>query len=429
MEKPSQKITNNKLMSFLLLALFFTLPFERIPTFEVGGFTVKISYILGVIFLVAMLLSRLWHLLRQERLSNSEWIFLSFWLFSLLGSLIFSPDIKRSLIILSLWAFMFLLYATLRRLVTIEIRENIYNVILFSSCLVCLFGLYQFIGDSFGLNLGLTGLRAAYSKEILGFPRIQSVALEPLYFANFLFVPFFLSIIRYIKSKGFFTLYFWTSVLILVSIILTVSRGAYIALGASFIVFFIYLILNRRRENYGGKLMGSFLIIVLSAVISFGLLYKLNGKEASNNFVDHSVVENVQADGSAFDRIGTYKLAFEKFKTNPIFGTGAGSFGVLTKSAEDKIGYGTVNNEYLEILSENGLIGLALFLSFLIAYMLEYKKRLENTDSKTKLMFVGIMLGILAILIQYNFFSTLYIIYFWVFLALAMPKGKDNVTI
>ena len=114
---------------------------------------------------------------------------------------------------------------------------------------------------------------------------------------------------------------------------------------------------------------------------------------------------------------------------NPIFGTGTGSFGVLTKDAEDKIGYGTVNNEYLEILSENGLVGLALFLSFLIAYALEYKKRLADTDSKTKLMYAGLIIGILAIFLQYNFFSTLYIIYIWVFLALAMPKGKDNVII
>ena len=409
----------NGIISFLTLALFFVLPFERIPTFEFVGFTIKISYIVGCILLVVFIFSKPLKLFKRFGLSLSDKFLLAFWLFSLLGSLITSPDIKRSLIILALWAFVFLLYLILSRiLANAALREKMYKIILFSSALVCLFGLFQFIGDSFGLSTSVTGLRYEYTKVILGFPRIQSVALEPLYFANFLLVPFFISIVKYVQNKEIFRLYFWISILILTNIILTISRGAFIALGVSFFIFMIYLLINRYKENYMNKFIGLIIIFLIAIIISFGLITKLNGKQAISNFADHSVVENVQSDGSALDRIGTYKLALKYFAENPVLGIGPGGFGVLTHGSGSETGYGIVNNEYIEILSENGLIGFLLFFAFLISYVIEYKNKFQKIGSKNKLIFLGLGLGILAILIQYNFFSTLYIIYIWAFMAL-----------
>lgn len=426
MDKIKESVQSNKFISFLILAFFFTLPFERIPTFEFAGFTIKISYVVALILLIVFIFNNPLLLFKKFHLSVSDKILLIFWLFSFLSSLAVSPDIKRSMIILCLWAFVFLLYIFLSRVLSNkEIREKVYKITLFSSVVVCLFGLFQFIGDSFGFGADITGLRFQYTKAILGFPRIQSVALEPLYFANFLLVPFFISIVGYVQNKELFKGYFLTSILILTNIILSISRGAYIALGVSLFFFMIYLFLNRYKDNYMNKLAGLVVIIVFSVIISFGLIYKLNGKQASSNFTDHSVVENVQSDGSASDRIKTYKIALDNFKDEPVLGTGAGSFGVLTRKSEDGTGYGIVNNEYIEILSENGLVGFLLFFAFLIALILEYKTWLTKLGSNKKLMFIGLCFGFLAIFIQYNFFSTLYIIYIWAFLALLKSYAQE----
>lgn len=153
----------------------------------------------------------------------------------------------------------------------------------------------------------------------------------------------------------------------------------------------------------------------------------VNGQSAQENFVDHAFVENVESDGSAYDRIGTYKQAIDLFKKNFILGNGVGSFGIIATPEEKKIQgiYQTVNNEYLEILTETGVIGLFLFLAFLVLYLFEIFKGFRKREFVSQLSIITLFFGLLTIFIQYNFFSTLYIIYIWVFLALL--KGEANI--
>jgi O-antigen ligase len=291
--------------------------------------------------------------------------------------------------------------------------------------LVCIFGIYQFLGDSFGLSTHLTGLREAYTKSILGFPRIQSVGLEPLYFANFLMVPFFISVKRYINSERFFNNYFFVLILILINIILSISRGAYISLGFAFLILLAYLLIKKGTSGYKLKFFGILTALVVSLCLSLNLIFLLNGHSAQQNFVDHAVVENVQSDGSASDRIQTYNKAINLFKLNPVFGNGLGSFGVsVSPTEQSNSGYQTVNNEYLELLSETGVMGLGLFALFFLFLLFEIWNVFKKKNDSEKLSIIILILGCLAIFIQYNFFSTLYIIYIWVFLALL--KGEAN---
>lgn len=418
-----------KIINGLALLVFFTLPFERIPTVEFSGFTIKISYVFALILCLVFVANKPLSFFAKNKFYTSDYFLVLFFISSLI-SLTFSPDLQRSLVIILLWLFVFLLYLVFSRcLLDSKLREKLFSAILFSSCLVCIFGLFQFVGDSLNLPVSVTGLRLQYTKIVLGFPRIQSVALEPLYFANFLLVPFFISLVRYVRNRELFKGYFLLSILILVSIILTISRGAYIALIVSLILFFLYLILNRKKENYQNKLFGIVIILTVSIVLSLGMIYRLNGKSSGENFLEHSIVENAQEDGSANDRLTTYKIAYDLFKSQPVFGNAPGGFGVLTKKSDESVkekGYGTVNNEYLEILAENGLIGLILFLLFLGFYFVEIWPNFKSRNESNKLMIVGLFSGIVGIFIQYNFFSTLYIIYIWAFLALLKSLSANN---
>jgi O-antigen ligase len=297
--------------------------------------------------------------------------------------------------------------------------KTIEDSILLATLLICIFGIFQFVGDSVGLSQSVTGLRIQYTKIVMDFPRVQSVALEPLYFANFLFIPLFISVKRYLLSGKAFGKYFWLTFLITLSITLTVSRGAFLALAITFLFLLIYLLYTKNGgllQRYTKLLIS----VAASIIVALILIFVFDGKQALQIFFGHSVVTNIQADASSYNRISAYKQSIDVFKLHPVLGNGVASFGIVTTPQADiaKTGYATVNNEYLEILAETGILGFLLFVLFIIFYFKEIYSRSKFKKESTKTgLFIG-CLAVVAILIQYNFFSTFYIIYIWAFLAL-----------
>ncbi|HLB32163.1 MAG TPA: O-antigen ligase family protein [Patescibacteria group bacterium] len=401
-----------------LLALwFFVLPFERLPTLEYAGFTVKISYIVGL----AVLLFWLWG---RSKLSfrPSDWWLAAFWSAALLG-LLSSPSPPRSIIVFLMWSFVFLLYFAVSRLmVKYGAYLKIEKVILITAAIVCLFGLFQFIGDSFGLPSTITGLRDFYTHTVLGYPRIQSVALEPLYFSNFLLAPLFLALKQSSEMNKLWNKYQWLAILILVNIILGFARGAYLALIISLIILAIYLLYQRKIR----PLVSVFGAIIISLVISYGFIVLSTRQLNLRDIARHTIAQDTQSSDSVGGRLGTYRLAWQQFRTKPILGHGPGSFGPLaTPNNQSLNGYGIVNNEYLEILAETGAVGLMVFLGFLVTLAYEAWRGYNRSDSAKRQTIFYLGLGLLAVFIQYNFFSTLYIIYIWAFLAL-LRSQFDN---
>ena len=428
MNNTMETMKKNKIALFLFLSIFFALPFERIPTVELFGFTLKVSYILILLFLLLILFSgALKEFFKGTSLQASDKALALFGLAGLM-SIFGSPDRKRSVIILALWFFVFLVYLLFSRILTApKVRKKAEDVLIWSSVLVCIFGLYQFIGDSVGIPLKYLGLREQYSKIVLGFPRIQSVALEPLYFSNFLMVPIFIVSGRILTSKKN-SLISNAAILVLLitNLILGVSRGAYIGLGISMFIL-LAAIFIKYRETLLGRIVWLAGSILISAVLSLALIAGLGSRGSLGSFSKHSVANDQTNVASVTGRTEVYKIAWDLFKKKPIIGNGVGSFGPLTSTGPEqvaKFGYGTVNNEYLEILTETGLVGFLLFLLFAIFYL----KELFGSQ-KSPLNDIGVLclfLGLLAIFIQYNFFSTLYIIYIWAFLALLKGSASEK---
>jgi len=293
-----------------------------------------------------------------------------------------------------------------------------------------MFGIFQFVGDYFGLASSVTGLRERYTKEVLGFTRIQSVALEPLYFACYLLVPIFIAIKKYINKwseegnflNRIFNKYFWVLLLFLTTFILTSSRGAYIGLFVSSLILISYYFFNVNKRNF--KLtfypVGSLLVIFLLSVLCSFVFITSTTKSASN-FAAHVIANDSSNTVSVNGRLEGYKTAIEKFKSSPIIGVGVGTSGLLNTPVIDHneiLTYGSLNNLYLEILAECGLLGFAAFLIFLLFYFIEFLQRIRELETSRRFAVMALFCGLLAIFIQYNFFSTLYIIYIWAFLAL-----------
>lgn len=161
-------------------------------------------------------------------------------------------------------------------------------------------------------------------------------------------------------------------------------------------------------------------LLVLSVGISFGTIYLLNGKEASAQYAGHAAVSDQQSGSSVPGRLQTYRTAWALFKEHPLIGGGIASFGPRTVASPEQLaefGYGIVNNIYLEVLAETGALGLLCFLGFLLSLLAEAVRRQRDLAQEQRLLMTCLILGLLAVFVQYNFFSTLYIIYIWVFLA------------
>lgn len=401
------KIIKYTTVSFLLLGFFVFLPFERLLTLEVFGLTLKISYLILLLLIVFLFAQR-----RGEKLSLEEKILLAFAGISYL-SIIWSIDQFRSMVIATIFLSVFLGFFALRYFLNQKLIEKIETIIIWSGILLSIFALWQYFADLYGLSQ-LTFLRGVYNKSVFGFPRPQATFLEPLYFANYLFLPLFIATKRFVISKRLSVPSLVSIFLTATAFTLTLSRGAYIGLLLSVLVLIIWSIL--KFKILWRKLLLS-MTIVLFGVFSAVLIIKLTApKQSFDLFVAHAGVADATSGESTLDRFYLTKKAWQESLRHPL-GLGAGAFGALPEFAEKAIvgDYQTVNNLYLEILVEEGIIGFLLFAGFLFLLIKKLFSEIKKGSYEALIYFsIGV-----AIFAQAVTFSSLYILPIWAYLALA----------
>lgn len=411
-------ILKNPMIGLVLTA--FTLPFERIPTFDIGFITLKADQFFAGMTLVALILKIL---LEKKKIQHYPIIIpILFYLIISTISTFYAQDFSRSLSII-----IFVIFMILVSIVTVNIINNkeqltaIIKILFISSLIVCIFGFYQFFGDVIGLPITLTGLKDIYTKAVLGFPRIQAFSMEPLYLANFLFIPLGIASGLYffknekIISKNKLLL---LMLVILMIIILGISRGAYIALIVMILFFAVFLI--RKVITIKNVLITLFGIIIISGA-SYGFL-KISRPDALDQFISHAKVEDFSTGESVQKRLQDFSKAIEFWQTNPVIGIGPGNYGPAYKdypSHDQVTSWEIVNNQYIETLTETGILGLVfLVLTFVVIIWRSIKAYFYSRDPFLKATLFGLLAAFIAILVQYNFFSTLYIMHIWFLIGL-----------
>ena len=192
------------------------------------------------------------------------------------------------------------------------------------------------------------------------------------------------------------------------------------------VVGLVRLIYRRDKIN---NFLKQILVIVFSFFLAVLCVFAVAGKTGVSQYFGHTTFTDTEEQGSVADRQSTISVAAEQSLKHP-FGLGAGAFGALPEYKDDiaSEGYQTVNNLYLEITVEEGFIGLILFLLFIWNYaisLIDPRVKPEDDGGRDRL-WTTISIGLfLAILIQYLFFSTIYIIYIWAVLAILSPKTKE----
>lgn len=411
-----------KICRFLVLSL----PFERIPSVDFGFGSIRISQLLtllGLYFLAILLFKKNKDLLKHK-LDNSLYLMLGFFLFSI-PSWFMVQDFKRFLVTMVGTILVFLAYFLLSNF-TQNILERLRELSLVL-VFVCLFGMYQFFGDLIGIPPILTGLRQNYTKLIFGIPRIHSTALEPLYFAGMLFPGIFSAIFFIANQKPIFKTNFKYSNLIILSLflivfLLTISKGAFLSLALILpflgLIFVDQKLLN--RFSFIKNLI--FLALVFLAFIS---LFSPEFNLIINGILGHFVDTFTFRTGTSAERLFYVEAANFLLFYNIIFGIGSGQFGGLAKPLVPfNTGEGEffiVNNVYLEVWLEFGLLALIIFLIFMfrtifVNYQIYRQNKILNSENLARLILIS---SLSAYFINWLFFSPIFIMPIFILMGLA----------
>jgi O-antigen ligase len=154
-----------------------------------------------------------------------------------------------------------------------------------------------------------------------------------------------------------------------IALLLTGSRGAWLATFVSFIIFGIVALLR-----------GWLRFRIVALAIAFGLLIGI--------FFFGPIYERIFGydAGAAASRVTQYQVAFQIIKDHPIFGAGANNYfyalsQFLIRNPLEDVFRWVVHNKYLLVWAETGIFGLLFFILFLLSTIRQGFKIVRFKDS------------------------------------------------
>jgi O-antigen ligase len=177
-----------------------------------------------------------------------------------------------------------------------------------------------------------------------------------------------------------------------ISLILTYSRGAWIALLTALM---IGILIARSKKRLGSAeiiRLASIVLVIIAIIVPFiqDIIERLN--------------QIYPTQGALADRISLMIIARDMIIAHPIFGVGVNTF-VEVMRYYDTTGLSysfpyPVHDIYLQIASETGLVGLGLFLVFVVKIFKEFYQVAKSSDSFISPFAIALMSGAIAILVS-----------------------------
>lgn len=222
-----------------------------------------------------------------------------------------------------------------------------------------------------------------------------------------LFIPFFTGFTlsrNYTNSQRIASLVIL--VVLIVGIIFSYSRAAWISLAFSLLVYGIIAF----RIRFTWVLAGTVVLAFLFYMFSFQLIDRLerNKQDSSTDFVEHiQSISNISSDASNLERINRWNCAIRLYKERPFWGWGPGTYQFVyapfQRSKEKTIistnagDMGNAHSEYIGPLSESGVLGMLTFLAIIIAATVTGLRVYRRADSKeVQLISLVILLGLMS---------------------------------
>jgi len=267
------------------------------------------------------------------------------------------------------------------------------KTVIVSTGLVSLIGLLQVLGISF-------------TAWIPAFPsRISSTFGNPNFLGSFLAITLPLTAVSYLSSANRKKLIYLAIFLLgFVGLLLTRSRGAIAASILSFLFMGGIIIFGRLQAFIERRRSLAFLGLLV-VVVLFVFIFLDSGSEN----ITKRFAETTSGEGSLFYRLRIWESTLNLIRHNFFFGTGLGTFQIYFPQYAFPDFYKLVpignllhsENEYLEIWSESGIIGLVLFF-WIVSGVFYYAFKFINSKAelKQRIIATGLLTGISAGLVQ-----------------------------
>lgn len=402
------KLILTKLKAFwrlsLLERLWFMAPImiwfsylPRISLAEDGTMNYELSLTLIYVVILAIVgLPRVWRHRSELRQSRSVWPASAFVGWSGL-CVIWSDNRTRGLLTFAVYVVLYLVFLALVAECRLLCRllPKLVRVAIWATISACLLAIAQMVLGTFVItNRHNLGLCAGCVAGQFGFIRPNLLAIEPQFLGSLLLAPLLYITYLTLQGKHSYAKQPLLLVLMLTTLWLTLSRGAIYAYLASLVVM-ILLVRKWRRQLVVVGLIALSLVICL---ICQGALASANPRidssftQAVSTSLNHLSMGIIRLSyqrksptslpsiprehdkqpayhgyvaESTNVRLSLTKTALAAWRSNrlgqQLFGTGLGSAGiVLARQTGSRYQKEIVQNEFVEVLLERGLVGLAL---------------------------------------------------------------------
>ena len=219
-------------------------------------------------------------------------------------------------------------------------------------------------------------------------------------------------------------LFFLLTLFLIESIIITGERTSSIIFVLFLFILFIRLISFKK-------------VLFASILITFFISISILNSEFLKMRVTNTVEIVKDYKNSSYGRLASSALALSK--KNIIFGSGLKNYRIDCQKLVDPIPSHQFSycspthphNTLLELLSETGIAGTILYISFLITFLMETSKKLnKNLYKKNKINYFGlitfIILSLLPILPSGSLFTTWNGTFFWLVISVAFFLSKEK---
>lgn len=220
-----------------------------------------------------------------------------------------------------------------------------------------------------------------------------------------------------------------------IALVVTNSRGGLVAMAAE-IVFLLMLAGFRRGDEEvaeGGRAKGRLKALVVRAGLAFVMVLALVGGALffGGEAALSRLVGTVNSEDPTTGRAHFWNVTLNIIKDHPLVGTGLGSFGLAYTRYDTRNGLYRLeqaHNDYLQLASDAGAVGVALGLFFVVALFRTGLARRETEDLFRRGVATGALVGCFAVLVHSFFDFTLHTtsnaLLFLVLAALATINGR-----
>ena len=259
----------------------------------------------------------------------------------------------------------------------------------------------------FGSNLSI------FNNIVLEQSRVSGLLGNPIFLAGYLIIPFFLALAMFVHEKRYKQWYLTLMMVILLTIVFTQTRGAYIGvLLGLFTTTLLYL--RYGFSSFKKQVVLNFALVVF-IVLSFLYFFNARFDFIDENYPRISHVLSINTGGfTARTRMLAWQVGVEGWGERPFFGWGAENYRDLFDGYynPDFLDYGfseTVwdkpHNNIVEVLVEGGVVGLVLYVGmlFVAVYYLIHAMRRSSSEDARFVCFV--LIGAIVGIVGHNFFA------------------------